>query len=619
VAVLVAEVTEERRGPEHAKGSGTMVWVKRFIRDGSGFTVVELVVAAAILFFVSTAIMGALAYASTANASNAMRQAGLELANQRMEQARNLPYDSLGTTNGYPTGTIVTPETVVVTTPDGNKTFVVVTEVGWAVDTVTGLAGDKNVKITVSWASPRSASVTIASNVVGKSAVTNAGDVKINVVDADTSEKVAGATITIKPAGGLQVSSTTGTNGYVYWGKIPAGTITITGVCATHYLDMSPVSGASVLNGQLNEWTVQGVRASSGTVHVTDQSGGNLSGVAVTITGPAGSTGWSCPSGTGTVVTDENGNAVFPKLRKGTYTVTGVLSGYGVQASPPSLSIIAGGNSYTSQLRMDLKTTMKVTVLDGSNNPISGATVSATGPSAVTFASTTDASGQATSNDMGAIGTGKTYTVTASRTGYTSSTGTVTMSQSTQGAVTIKLSPVPPTTIKVTVLDASNNPIPGATVSASGVTFASVTDASGQEVSDDMGAIGTNKTYTVTATKSGYITNTGTVTFSQYTQGALTIKLSLAPVNGTLRVTYSSSLTSSKTIYVYTSNTLKGVHTYSQVVTSGTNPVSFDLPAGTYWVSRATPFGGTNGTTYSPKQAVVTSGNITDVSISSSN
>ena len=116
-----------------------------------------------------------------------------------------------------------------------------------------------------------------------------------------------------------------------------------------------------------------------------------------------------------------------------------------------------------------------------------------------------------------------------------------------------------------------------------------------------------------------YTSNTGTVTFSQYTQGTLTIKLTLAPVNGTLVVTYTSSLSSSKTIYIYTSNTLKGVHAYSQVVTSGTNPVSFSLPAGTYWVSRATPFGGTNGTTYTPKQAIVTSGNSTAVSISSSN
>ncbi len=79
-----------------------MGWLKRFMGDDSGFTVVEYLVAAAILFIVSTGVMGALAYASTANASTAMRELGLEVANQRMEQARNLPYDSLGTTNGYP-------------------------------------------------------------------------------------------------------------------------------------------------------------------------------------------------------------------------------------------------------------------------------------------------------------------------------------------------------------------------------------------------------------------------------------------------------------------------------------------------------------------------------------
>jgi type II secretory pathway pseudopilin PulG len=63
--------------------------LKRFIRDDSGFTVVEYVIAAAILFIVSTGVMGALAYAATANASTAMRDQGLQVANQRMEQARN--------------------------------------------------------------------------------------------------------------------------------------------------------------------------------------------------------------------------------------------------------------------------------------------------------------------------------------------------------------------------------------------------------------------------------------------------------------------------------------------------------------------------------------------------
>ncbi len=81
------------------------------------------------------------------------------------------------------------------------------------------------------------------------------------------------------------------------------------------------------------------------------------------------------------------------------------------------------------------------------------------------------------------------------------------MDQFSQGTITLALTPQPPTTIKVTVRDASNNPIPGVTLSAtgpSGVTFASVTDASGQATSNDMGAIGTSKTYTVTAAKSGW-------------------------------------------------------------------------------------------------------------------
>ena len=86
--------------------------------------------------------------------------------------------------------------------------------------------------------------------------------------------------------------------------------------------------------------------------------------------------------------------------------MTGVLSGYAQQSSPPNLAVIAGGSSYTSQLRMNLRTTMKVTVLDASNNPISGATVSATGVH-LRFADGRR-NGQATSNDMGAIGTNKT-------------------------------------------------------------------------------------------------------------------------------------------------------------------------------------------------------------------
>ena len=499
--------------------------------------------AAVVLFVISTGIMAALAYAGTASASTAMHETGLQLANQRMEQARNMPYDSLGTTNGYPTGTIVTPETVVVATPDGNVSFVVVTQVDWAVDSASNLSSDKNVRITVSWTTPRPGKVMVETNVVGKSALTNAGDVKVNVVDSDTNDPVSGATITIKPLGGLTVSKTTGSEGFVRWGKVPSGSITITGTCPTHYLDMTPVSGAVVLSGELNEWTVQAIRPSSGTVHVVDQNGNPMANVPVTLSGPAGSAGWTLPTGTGTVTTNGSGDAVFAKLRKGTYTVNAAYSGYEQASSSRTLSIIAGGNSYTlnPDFVMQRITTIKVTVLDSSDNPISGATVSATGPSAVTFTGTTAANGQITSNSMGAIGANKTYTVTASRSGYLSNTGTVTLSQYTQGTVTIKLADPPPTTIKVIVLNNSTSaPIQGATVTASGVTFPSTTDASGIAISNDMGSIGTNQTYSVTAAKTGFTSNSGNVTFSQYTQGVLTIKLS-PPAPTTIKVTVTNN------------------------------------------------------------------------------
>ena len=99
--------------------------------------------------------------------------------------------------NGYPIGTIPTPDTVTVATPEGTKTFIVVTEVDWAVDSASNLSSDKTVRITVSWANPRPGTVSVESSIVGKSALTNAGDVKINIVDSDTSAKVPGATITM--------------------------------------------------------------------------------------------------------------------------------------------------------------------------------------------------------------------------------------------------------------------------------------------------------------------------------------------------------------------------------------------------------------------------------------
>ena len=402
--------------------------------------------------------MAALAYASTANASTAMHELGLEVANQRMEQARNLPYDSLGTTNGYPTGTIVTPDTVVVATPEGTKTL--------RRRHPGGLGGGLRIQpvlrqeraITVSWTTPRPGSVMVESNVVGKSTLTNAGDVKVNVVDSDTSAKVTGATITIKPLGGFTVSKTTGSDGFVRWGKVPSGSITITGTCPTHYLDMSPGERRRWCSPeQLNEWTIQAVRPSSGTVHVIDQNGvpdGRRPG------DPQRSRRFaqSGPSdGHRHRETDTQRQRGLPQASQGHVLGTG---------SPERIRRSEATTAHTEHHRRWKLLHEPSFACTGSQRSRSRSSTAATIPSREPRSRrrarrpsgvTTDANGQVTSNSMGAIGANKTYTVTAARSGYLSNTGTVTLSQYTQGIVTIKLADPPPTTIKVIVLNNSTS------------------------------------------------------------------------------------------------------------------------------------------------------------------
>jgi len=379
--------------------------MKNAFRDDSGFTIAEYVMASAILLIVSIAIMGTLAYASTASTGNTRHEEALSLANQRLEQARNLPYDSVGTTNGYPTGDI--PGSVDV------GDFTVVTDVVWAIDPVSNLSSCKTIQITVSWETPRQGSVSITSNIAGKSTVANAGDVKIFVVDADTGAKLQGASISIQPSTGPKATRSTDASGSVRWGKVPAGALGITGTCPGYALDVAPLAGATVIAGQLNTWTIQAVKPSTAAITVLDSSktspNNKLAGVTVTLVGP---------SGTLTAVSNSSGVANFDGLLKGTYSVTGALAGYSPVAT--SIAIIAGGQGYATSLTMNKQASLTVTVEDQDGAAVPNLTLSFS-PSVT--AAKTDSNGQTVVNNI-APGT---YNVTASLSGYTSDSGSVTI------------------------------------------------------------------------------------------------------------------------------------------------------------------------------------------------
>jgi type II secretory pathway component PulJ len=86
-------------------------------RDDSGVSLLELVIASAILFIAAIGTVTALAFAASATQQSTTRTRALNLANQRLEQARAIPYDNVGVvyedgSTGDPQGTIPAVETV---------------------------------------------------------------------------------------------------------------------------------------------------------------------------------------------------------------------------------------------------------------------------------------------------------------------------------------------------------------------------------------------------------------------------------------------------------------------------------------------------------------------------
>jgi hypothetical protein len=560
-------------------------------RSNRGFILAEYVIAVALLLIVATAAMDGLVFAASSNASTAMRAQALELANQCIEQARNLPYDSVGTVSGFPAGII--PDTQAV----GDLT--VDTDIEWAFDKSTDLETCKTITITVSWATGRAGSVILESSIAGKSLIKNTGDVKITVVDEDTAKPIQGATIQITAVTGTSTGKSTDASGTVVWGQVPSGNLAISGSATGYALRLSQVASATVISGQMNQWTISAVKASTGIVSVKDQSGNAISGATVTISGP---------SGTFPNTTSANGTVTFTGLLKGTYTVTASLTGYTIGSG--TLSIIAGGSSYTSAVTMIKKTTLKIIVKDDAGTPLSGVGLTVT-PADATGTPTTDASGTAI---FTVTGTGP-YIVTAGKTGYiTGSAASGTLVNGTENTLNAIIVRIVPCTLNLTVIDQSSNLVPGATVSVSGpgsVTGPAVTDSSGKATftlgAPGVYAIRTSKTnYFTASTTTGSIANGGTA--------ALTVTMSQI-TTGTLAVTYTGSASSSspKNVYIYSAS-----HAIVSVLgfTSKNQTISAALLAGQYYASTRTSWPGTSIAVTAPYLNVNTT---VSLSVSSSN
>lgn len=376
-----------------------------FNRD-DGFTLVELVWASMIMLIMVMGVMTVLAFAAQSTQSSSTRITALNLANQRLEQARNLPYDDLGVTYeggtlGNPAGVIMTPETV-------DDRFTVTTDVGWARDPDTNRALYKQIHVTVAWEEGHGGHVEVSTSVFGKSNLVNTGDLSVLVRDLVTNELLSNAQVTITPTSGTARTVITSADGEAFFGYLPTGDYAVTILKTNYIFDTAALSAVAVQSGLLTSIVAYGQEPSSVTVTVESDPGTPLSGSTVTLTATSGRVL--------TAVSGSDGVAHFEDVLVGTYQVAATYTGRSTASA--QVVVAAGGQDYPLTLSLAPRNGLTVRV-ESAGAGISGATVSVLGPAP----GTSNAAGSpAVTASNGEVSFGLledgTYTITASKSGW---------------------------------------------------------------------------------------------------------------------------------------------------------------------------------------------------------
>jgi hypothetical protein len=325
---------------------------------------------------------------------------------------------------------------------------------------------------------------------------TGTGTVKGFVKDQNGGT-ISGASVSASAGG----TTTTAADGSYTLSGVPAGSVTLTAT-ATGFAPSSQTVQVTAGGTVTAPDFLLGPASGKGAFHgkVTNQANGAvLSGATVSYSG-------------GTTTTDSSGNYSFANVPPATYNVTASRSGYLSKTS--TLTVTPDTNT---QFDIQLSTAGQITgtVKHSDGTLAVGASVEIrSGDLSTVVTKTTNSSGVYNSSWI-AIGN---YTITASQSGYNNAqtTATVTTGQTTAAPLLTLApsgSPPPPPSgtgsISGKVTNASSGAaLSGATVS--GTLGTKTTDTSGNYSFTNVA----NGTYTLTASKSGYLSRNFTVTVS---------------------------------------------------------------------------------------------------------
>ncbi|MDH4275722.1 MAG: carboxypeptidase regulatory-like domain-containing protein, partial [Gammaproteobacteria bacterium] len=303
--------------------------------------------------------------------------------------------------------------------------------------------------------------------------------------------------VAIALSGDATASTRTNANGRYSFTKLARGAYTVTPTFTG--LSFTPVSRAVTItrfSARRVNFTSTDALPNATTYsisgRITTNTGGALRGATVSVSG----------AGTGSVVTDANGEYTISTLGNGTYTVTPSMTGYTFTPATRTATInnadVADIN-YAGTPPAPATYALSGRIIKSNGNALSGVTIALTG--AATRSATSDSNGD---YSIPGLSPGD-YVVTPSLTGYTFTPTKQTVAVTNIDVAMIDFTAAPPQnatyTLSGQVTSGANTALSGATVTLSGAADATATtDASGNYSFANLG----NGDYAVTPTKNGY-------------------------------------------------------------------------------------------------------------------
>lgn len=312
------------------------------MRHDKGFTVAELVVAAAILLFTATGSISGIMFAVQSGQMSERRTEALNIANKQVELARNLAFDNVATvepSNGLPAGKIPAVQTVGV--------YTIKIDIAYGTYGASPAARYKSISAVVSWSTPTSGSVAVSSMIAGISGTQdyNFGSVSLAIQDEGSpAQGVAGVIVWVTDVNSRTYSVLTTASGVAQFTYLPSGNITFSSQKPGYAID-TLTAPTCVANTTTAYGPVTAHALRTGFVQCLSPTGAPVAGVTVGLS--AG------PTAVASVRTDASGYATFPtELVQGSYAVGVTHAFYRLGASQ---NLVVGATDPRMSLTLAVK------------------------------------------------------------------------------------------------------------------------------------------------------------------------------------------------------------------------------------------------------------------------